>query len=405
MKNQSLVLLLLVLAGCPAEKIDDSGAADAAITIQDIQTGEVADGTTGVQLRGIVVTTPFTIEGEGFYIQEQGGGEYSGIYVYTGGPFETLKLQVGDLIDIYGAVSEYYDFTELVVDTERAIQVLGSAEPAVDTLSSTPSDWELWESCLVKLPDQTAVSGLNNWGEVELSSGISMDNVFVDFKISEGDDLGDVTGVMSYNFELFKINPRTGGDIENGPGEALTTTVTDIQDGTVSEGESVVLEDVVACSDLSSGDEGFFVQDQGGGEYSGIYVFLGDSSSLGVTIGDLLDLSGVVTEYYDMTELSSSDDRITPTGGTGTCTPAVLDSTPADWEPYECVLVTLENVEITSDPDSHGEIGTNYGINIDDWFHDMNASSGDTFTSVTGLVLYSYDTFKLCPRASSDVTP
>jgi predicted extracellular nuclease len=381
---------------------DDPGADDASTTVQDIQQGRIPDGTEGVQLRQVVVSAPFTLEGKGFFVQAQGGGPESGLYIYTGRPFEETELRIGDLVNVYGSVSEYFDFTELSVQTERAVQVVGSAEPTVDLLETTPDDWEPWESCLVRLPDQTALTGANNWGEVDLSAGIVMDNSYLDFVVQAGDELGDVAGVIVYSFEKFKINPRVATDIENGPGEVLVSTVADVQDGTVPTGSAVTLEGVVACSDLSSSVQGVFVQDVGGGPYSGVYAYVGYSVSITASIGDLLDVSGLVVEYYDMTEIQSSNSKITAAGGTGECVATPLEATVTDLEPYEGVFVELTDVEITSDRNSYGEFQTNYGINIDDWFYRVDTARGETYATVRGLLVYSYGDFKLCPRSPDD---
>ena len=69
------------------------------------------------------------------------------------------------------------------------------------------TDWELYEGCLVTLENQTAVSGVNNYGEIDLSAGIPMDNLFFNFDADYGAEFGSVTGVISYGFEQFKINP------------------------------------------------------------------------------------------------------------------------------------------------------------------------------------------------------
>jgi hypothetical protein len=65
--------------------------------------------------------------------------------------------------------------------------------------------------------------------------------------------------------------------------------------------------------------------------------------------------------------------------------------------------VTLTNVQITSDPDNYGEVTTNYGVTIDDLFYQANMSDGDTYSSVTGVITYSYSAYKLLPRDASDV--
>ena len=49
-------------------------------SIYDIQSGAIVDGET-VQLNNVVVTTAVTGEGDGFFIQDEGGGELSLIHI------------------------------------------------------------------------------------------------------------------------------------------------------------------------------------------------------------------------------------------------------------------------------------------------------------------------------------
>ncbi|HQQ68234.1 MAG TPA: hypothetical protein PLX77_05340, partial [Candidatus Cloacimonadota bacterium] len=48
---------------------------------------------------------------------------------------------------------------------------------------------------------------------------------------------------------------------------------------------------------------GFFIGDEGGGEWSGLYVFHGNTSN-SVAVGDDVVLTGLLVEYYSMTELT-----------------------------------------------------------------------------------------------------
>ena len=94
----------------------------------------------------MVVTSPNDRSGN-FFIQENGGGEYSGIYVYLQGVDFTAN--VGDALTITGEYVEYYDLSELKVTSVNDIVVTGTNEPIADTIDQVPTDWESWEG----LPD------------------------------------------------------------------------------------------------------------------------------------------------------------------------------------------------------------------------------------------------------------
>ena len=250
-------LSLLLHVGCLQPKIaetaDDTGSFDSqtASTAADVQQGLIGDGE-GVVLAEVVVTTPMTSEGSGFYVQDPGGGEWSGMYIFTETMSGVFTPLVGDKISITGTVSEFYDFTEVKVSSAESIQVIGEEDVVAVEIGSV-SDWEPYESVLVSLSDQQVVSAINSYGEVNLSSGIAMDNIFYDFDTEYGASYDAVVGAVSYSFEEFKIGPRSDDDLQGYvPGEAAeASSVADIQQNGVVGAASV--EGVVVTA---VGDEG-----------------------------------------------------------------------------------------------------------------------------------------------------
>jgi len=382
---------------------DDTGAPnDDGVSITSIQDGTIGEGET-VTLTGVIVTSTWDERGDGFFIQDAGGGEYSGVYVYAPGLSDTY-LEVGYELTVTGATVEYYDWTEFTVADASALEVTGSGAVTADSVDpSTVTDWEAWESCLISVGAATATSGVNSYGEITLDNGLQMDNWFFDYAGEQGASWTNISGTVLYNFEEFKLAPRSADDLEGyvegeGPAEA---TVAETQDGTIAEDESVTILGAVVTSPIKEGknsddewiNEGFFVQDAGGG--SGLYVY--DPGVEDLAPGDVVNLVGTVIEYYDLTELS--DTEIEKTGETATVVATVVDSAPSDWEPLEGQLVQFNNLEVTAEAE-YGEVQTSYGVNIDDLFTDSPAVG--TYTSVTGLVTYSYGEFKICPRTADD---
>ena len=180
-------------------------------------------------------------------------------------------------------------------------------------------------------------------------------------------------------------------------------TVEDVQRGVVTEGEIVTLDDVIVTTQTSSNGAGFFVQDSGGGAYSGIYVYCGNDP-VEVRRGDTLTITGEVTEYYDLTEISVAAASDVVSTGTGMVSTTTLSSIPSDWEPYEGVLLKLQGVSITGEADSFGESSTDFGITLDDMFYSYQHQYGlgDSFTYVIGPLTYTYDAYKIEPRDASD---
>ena len=315
-----------------------------------------------------------------------------------GGDFSPI---IGDAISLSATVSEFYDYTELVVASSESISVVGEEE-VVSTSVSDVTDWEAYEGCLISLADQTVVSAISSYGEVDLSGGITMDNLFFDFDTEYGAAYTNVTGVISYSYEQFKINPRSESDLEGytaGSGGDVVT-ISDIQqNGLVGPAK---LEGVIVSAPPV--DEGFWVQDAGGGSWSGVYVYTDRvDGDVDVSVGDVLNITGEISEYFDLTELSVGNiSDIEAQGTTAEVSAVELTEAPSDWEEYEGVLITLSDVTIGEGGD-YGVYNLNYaGLLIDDEIYDYAVNNGDSFASLTGVVHYTYGEFKLFPRSESD---
>ena len=83
---------------------------------------------------------------------------------------------------------------------------------------------------------------------------------------------------------------------------------------------------------------------------------------------------------------------------------------PSDWELYEGVLVTLGAAVTTDDPDQYGESPLDMDndgvvdIYLDNYLYDAAVPSGTSFISITGVVDYSYGSFRVMPRDASDLS-
>ncbi len=409
MKVARILPLVLPLAACVKPKASDdtaSGGSDEDVTIYDIQQGLVSDGAS-VTLRGVIASTPLNQYGNGFFIEEPDGGEYSGLYVYVQGS-DAPSFNPYDELTISGTYAEYQPdpkdpetITELTITGASAVQVTGSGtlEPAA---IDVPDDWEPWEGVLVSLPDQEVLDCANQYGEVDLSAGIEMDDAFYSFETERGATYTSITGPIHYNWGAWAILPRDDSDLAGyTAGEGCAATCAEIQQDGIEGG--VTLEDVIVTSPIDSSGN-FFVQDAGGGEWSGMYIYTYDDVELDLSVGDVVTIDGSATEYYDLTEVAlSSADDLTASGETSE--PVVLDlaEAPDDWEPYESVLVRLSDVTVTSSPDTYNEVETDWGINVDDLIADHGLEAGATCASLTGLVTYTYGAWKILPRTADDL--
>lgn len=216
--------------------------------------------------------------------------------------------------------------------------------------------------------------------------------------------------------------PTTGG-VEG-------TTIYDVQDGTIAEGEAVTIEGVVITGLRAF--VGVTVQEIDGGEYSGVYVDTGDVDLSAFAVGDIVDLTGVTAESNPgstgldgLTQiLVGKGDTMTATGDTMKLTVESVDFAvlaDADTaEPWESVLVTtagaFEAVTATKSFGQFGEFAVQDGdamLTIDNFLYAIfdkdNAADfpgfgeGATFTAVSGVLNYSFGTFKLAPRSAAEL--
>ena len=197
------------------------------------------------------------------------------------------------------------------------------------------------------------------------------------------------------------------------------TTIYDIQyttiaggDGTYPSllvGQSVTFTGIVTANGYySSGNSNrFFVSDPAGGAWKGVFVFSYDYT---VSVGDEVEVSGEVQEYFGLTEIGNLSDVTILSSGNPVPEAISVSTgdlmTPSTGEPYEGCLVKISDVTTTQGPSTYGEWYVDDGsgnCQIDDAIYTYeNPTVGDSFTSITGAVDYSYDEYGVNPRDAND---
>lgn len=198
------------------------------------------------------------------------------------------------------------------------------------------------------------------------------------------------------------------------------TEIYKVQTGVYNHGNGVdVWGDVVTIEGIVAGPEskyGFFVVDGKTGPYHGVYVYAPSGVTAGVAEGDSVSITGTVEEYTgsgssdSITEVAITADTDVTINSSGNALPSpnVVETSvlvdPTDGEPWEGCLVQVESVTVTETGLSGNEYAVDDGFQVDDLLHNTGpVYVGDTMTSLTGLVYYSYDAFKLAPRYEADV--
>jgi hypothetical protein len=166
----------------------------------------------------------------------------------------------------------------------------------------------------------------------------------------------------------------------------------------------------------------------------GIHVFTGTLPT--VAVGNQVDVSGTLQHYFGLNEIQSPTVTITSTGTTLPFGPVYDDSykladygvsaagrtSGLDAEAYECMLMQVTQQTVTdASPDgtSSNEFEVFYsnanpanyppGLRIAPYFYDYTTSLagerdlGDTFTSITGVLVLAHGHYKLGPRSDADV--
>ncbi len=176
-------------------------------------------------------------------------------------------------------------------------------------------------------------------------------------------------------------------------------------------GNAVTLSGIV-----SAVGTGRYTIEEASGGWHGILVY--DSTNT-PTVGDSITLTGTVDEYYGLTELKTLTSFTTNSTGNAvhSATTETVDNVggnlpgvtcSATDEPYEGVLVTFYNVEVSSSTGANGywrikDQGGTLELDCDDTFYSANMTSGTQLAQVTGILLYSYDRYRLNPRSAADI--
>ena len=192
------------------------------------------------------------------------------------------------------------------------------------------------------------------------------------------------------------------------------------------EGSRVVVSDVVVSAVDNFDEDGtgrignVWVQEPGGGAWSAVQLYnpVVIPSRARLTPGDIVEAIGTLDEFVllnddgtpmdqdgTQTELeSASVQKIGETLAPGATTiPEIELTNLVHAEPWENVLVRLENVSVTGGYDRYDELTTEGGVTIaQDLYTIPDVAAGTTFRSLSGIVTYFFG-FKLLPRGPEDV--
>ncbi|MBM4399214.1 MAG: hypothetical protein FJ041_02635 [Candidatus Cloacimonetes bacterium] len=173
-------------------------------------------------------------------------------------------------------------------------------------------------------------------------------------------------------------------------------------------GKSVTVQGIVTAIDYKSG--GFFISEPSGGAWRGIYI---RANSIQVATGDKIIIKGTVAEYYGMTCLQDIKnvtviDKNHPIPLASIVTTGQITSA-TQAEEYESTLVKVQNstsvqkqafINGNSINDGSGAclMGSSFYPELSKKF-----TPGVVYSSLSGIVCYSYGTYSINPRIKNDV--
>jgi hypothetical protein len=165
-----------------------------------------------VTTSGVVTAISGEDSGDGYFIQDA-DGSWNGIVINDA----TNTPSVGDSVEVTGVVEENFDFTRIGSLTNFFNHGAATWQPTAEVITSNDAAaLEEFESVLVTIELTECTSEDVGFGLWETNDGSGIVKVDDDCDVNFGDlgDWYDLTGIITYSFAEFKINPRTGADID-----------------------------------------------------------------------------------------------------------------------------------------------------------------------------------------------
>jgi predicted extracellular nuclease len=323
-----------------------------------------------------VVTAFFYDGGNRYTFIQDGTGSWSGLVLYRPDGY----VNVGDLLEVTGTVSEYYGLTEIAYGVATVVSS-GNPLPAPEVLPTGEVSQEQWESVLIRVENVTVTDddlGYGEWLVDDGSGGARVDDMG-DYAYSptNGDLLDFVQGPLFYGYGDFKIEPRDDDDIAVYVPPPPVVIIMEIQGSeqfSPYNGQLVETSGVVTL--FTADDANFWLQDPAGdgdpATSDGIFVAGGGYPDEGPTpeVGDSIRIIAKVEEQQfgnalPLTRLRSVALIEVLSSGNPLPDPIELNDLPnasiadgiAFWEPLEGMLVSVENAPVVAATSGYGEFG------------------------------------------------
>nr|WP_321452115.1 C1 family peptidase [uncultured Carboxylicivirga sp.] len=192
------------------------------LSIKEIQetdddSGDSPYANQNVSTKGIVTHTWNNNGIYGSYIQDD-EDIWSGIWLYDMGEY----VEPGNEIIVQGLVDEYYGLTEIsAIETVEVVSTGNEVNPINISIEEVN---EQYESVLVKFTDIICAEEADDNGEWKISDGANeliIDSKFYAYQPFLGEEFSSITGIISYNYEEYKLQLRNASEVKSIPTNIL----------------------------------------------------------------------------------------------------------------------------------------------------------------------------------------
>lgn len=360
------------------------------------------------------VVTAIDPPNNNFFISDPSGGPYAGLLVY-----HSDIPTVGDLILAKGHLNELTGVTNL--SSLEVFTVLQSNHPLPMPSVVAPEYVfdEAWESGLIKVENVISRSptgsadvfnAQRDYATVHVSDWLYPSG-HTWYNVAYGQPFESITGIMDHYGQVANLLPRDDADLEF----SNYFSCSQIQYPALGSNDSTYLGQIVTVRGIITArpeNRGIlWIGDPLGGPWSGLMVHTPITTG---EIGDLVQITGTVEEYYSQTEIDlvSSTTIIEPNQELPPVWPvSVGDLSSDNAEMWEGVLVGIQKVSVIDAPpldlifmvsDTSNSIGISkrlYPIGSE-W---ENMDPGRDFVEIQGILDYFYDAFRISPRSDADI--
>ena len=319
-----------------------------------------------------------------------GGEIFARMSNYNGTNNASETWLISPAMDLSTAITPTLTFISACNFTGAALELMistnydGTSAPGTATWTSLTATWS---------------PGTYTWtssGNVDLSAYIAS-GVYIAYKYT-----GSASDGKTWEVDDILVN-------ETGVVPPSTISIYDIQYTTAGSGDSPEVGNDVTTIGVVTGVIGFgadvdrfFIQD-GDGPWNGIYIY---ENGTPVTLGDSVEVSGTVTEYFGLTEITNVTNITIISSGNPQPNPVQVSTLAAAEEQYETVLVQVTDAICNNADAGFGQYIVNDGTGdrlIDDQIYSFTPTLGNAY-NITGVTFLSFSEVKIYPRISSDIT-